>query len=102
MSDITALIIVASVMFCVLGGVTLLAHIYSLNHIKSKTVGAVSTEPQDGHPKQKSARPTSTSPSNRSCGGGEKICPQIRASWWAAPMPKPEQPLWLILAMFTR
>ena len=26
-------------MFCVLGGITLLAHIYSLNNIKSKTVG---------------------------------------------------------------
>lgn len=39
MSGITALIIVAAVMFCVLGGITLLAHIYSLNNIKSKTVG---------------------------------------------------------------
>lgn len=33
------LIIVAAVMFCVLGGVGLLAHIYNLNNIKSKTVG---------------------------------------------------------------
>lgn len=39
MPNITALIIVATVMFCVLGGVTLLAHIYNLNNIKSKTVG---------------------------------------------------------------
>ena len=37
--NVTTLIIVASVMFCVLGGITLLAHIYSLNNIKSKTVG---------------------------------------------------------------
>ncbi len=39
MSGITTLIIVAAVMFCVLGGVSLLAHIYNLNNIKSKTVG---------------------------------------------------------------
>ena len=39
MPNITALIVVATVMFCVLGGVTLLTHIYNLNNIKSKTVG---------------------------------------------------------------
>ena len=39
MPDITALIVIATVMFCVLGGITLLAHIYNLNNIKSKTVG---------------------------------------------------------------
>ncbi len=33
------LILVAAVMFCVLGGISLLAHIYNLNNIKSKTVG---------------------------------------------------------------
>ena len=39
MSGTTTLIVVAAVMFCVLGGITLLAHIYNLNSIKSKTVG---------------------------------------------------------------
>ena len=39
MSNIGALIFVAAVMFCILGGITLLAHIYNLNNIKSKTVG---------------------------------------------------------------
>ena len=34
MSGITTLIVVAVVMFCVLGGVTLLAHIYNLNNIE--------------------------------------------------------------------
>jgi len=38
-SGITTLIIVAAVMACTLGGVTLLAYVYNLNHIKSKTVG---------------------------------------------------------------
>lgn len=33
------LVIIAAVMFAVLGGVTLLSHIYNLNNIKSKTVG---------------------------------------------------------------
>lgn len=39
MSGITTLIIVAAVMACTLGGVTLLAYVHNLNHIKSKTVG---------------------------------------------------------------
>ena len=39
MSGISVVIVVAVVMVCSLGGITLLAHIYNLNHIKSKTVG---------------------------------------------------------------
>lgn len=39
MPNIAPLIFVAVLMFCVLSGVTLLAHIYSLNNIKAKTVG---------------------------------------------------------------
>lgn len=39
MSGIGTLILIAAVMFCVLGGITLLSHIYNLNNIKSKTVG---------------------------------------------------------------
>ena len=39
MSRIVVLGLVTVVMFCVLGGITLLAHIYNLNNIKSKTVG---------------------------------------------------------------
>lgn len=39
MSGITILIITAAAMACALGGVSLLAHVYTLNSIKSKTVG---------------------------------------------------------------
>lgn len=39
MPNIAALITVAAVMFAVLGAITLIAHIYKLNNIKSKTVG---------------------------------------------------------------
>lgn len=39
MSGFTTLVLVGAVMFAVLGGVTLLAHIYTLNNIKAKTVG---------------------------------------------------------------
>ena len=39
MSNLTTLIVLGAVMFAVLGGITLLSHIYSLNNIKSKTVG---------------------------------------------------------------
>ena len=38
MSSITLLIVIGALMATVLGGVTLLNHIYNLNHIKSKTV----------------------------------------------------------------
>lgn len=39
MSGITILIIAAAAMACTLGGVSFLAHVYTLNNIKSKTVG---------------------------------------------------------------
>ena len=39
MSGITILIIAAAAMACTLSGVSLLAHVYTLNNIKSKTVG---------------------------------------------------------------
>ena len=39
MSGVTTLIIVVVVMFCILGAITLLAQIYNLNNIKSRTVG---------------------------------------------------------------
>ena len=39
MSGISTLIFVGAVMACVLGGITVVAHIYNLNSIKSKTVG---------------------------------------------------------------
>ena len=39
MSGITILIIAAAAMACALGGVSLVAHVYTLNNIKSKTVG---------------------------------------------------------------
>ena len=39
MEGIATLVIVAIVMFAVLGAISVLAHIYNLNNIKSKTVG---------------------------------------------------------------
>ena len=39
MPNVVILILVGAAMFAVLGGVTLLTHIYNLNNIKSKTVG---------------------------------------------------------------
>lgn len=39
MPNITPLIFVGALMFCVLSGITLLAHIYNLNNIKAETVG---------------------------------------------------------------
>ena len=54
------LVIVAGIMFAVLGGVTLLSHIYSLNGIKSNStisrarpLATVSTVRLDGRPKQR-------------------------------------------------
>ena len=39
MPNIAVLITVAAVMFAVLGAITLIAHIYKLNNIKSKSCG---------------------------------------------------------------
>lgn len=39
MSDITILVIIGCIMLCVLGGISVLTHLYNLNNIKSKTVG---------------------------------------------------------------
>lgn len=39
MSNVASLILIGAIMFGTLGGVTLLSHIYSLNNIKSRTVG---------------------------------------------------------------
>ena len=39
MSNLTILILVAVGMACVLGGITLVTHLYNLNGIKAKTVG---------------------------------------------------------------
>lgn len=39
MSGLPVLIIVAAIMFALLGGVTIISHMYNLNRIKSKTVG---------------------------------------------------------------
>ncbi len=39
MSNVAGLIVMGAIMFGVLGGISLLSHIYSLNNIKSRTVG---------------------------------------------------------------
>jgi len=39
MANVASLILIGAIMFGVLGGVTLLSHIYNLNNIKSRTVG---------------------------------------------------------------
>ena len=48
MPNIAPLIFVATLMFCVLSGVTLLAHIYNLNNIKAKPLEMVSMVPRGG------------------------------------------------------
>ena len=39
MGNTALLIVIAAVMFAVIGGITLASHLYNLNGIKSKTVG---------------------------------------------------------------
>ena len=65
MSGISTLIFVGAVMACVLGGITVVAHIYNLNSIKSKPLATVSTVQQGGQRKAKSARLTNTFRSRR-------------------------------------
>ena len=69
MPDIAALVTVAAVMFAVLGAITLIAHIYNLNNIKSKTV---STERLGGQTKRRYERPTVTFRSHQRNGVGRQ------------------------------
>ena len=78
MSGVTTLIIVAVVMFCILGGITLLAQIYNLNNIKSRTVGTVSTVRLGLLLKRKYAGHTNKFPSRRSCGGSRQKATHYR------------------------
>jgi hypothetical protein len=73
MSGVTTLIVVAVVMFCILGGITLLAQIYNLNNIKSRTVG----DGQHGTAR-KYAGHTNKFPSRRSCGGSRQKATHYR------------------------
>ena len=69
MPNIASLVTVAVVMFCILDGITLLAQIYNLNNIKSRTVGTVSTARRGLLPKRKYAGHTNKFLLRRSCGG---------------------------------
>ena len=63
-------------MFILMGVIPLLANNYSLNGIKSKTVG----DGQYGTARQKSNGPLHRFPMSRRCGGRENICPRYRGS----------------------
>ena len=89
------LVIVAGIMFAVLGGVTLLSHIYSLNGIKSKTVGDGQHGTARWATKAEIRRSTSTCRLIRNVGVSRQPKdrhPQamtasrcLKASWWDVP-----------------
>lgn len=62
----------AGVMVAVIGGLSLLGDHYTLNNIKSKTVGDGQMARHGGQPMRSSARPTPSSPSKCRTGGREK------------------------------
>ena len=124
MSGITTLIIIAAAMACTLGGVSLLAYVYNLNHIKSKTVGdgqhgtarwASSGEIKKTYrhipytPKKwreqarKGQTPTMSRPkkscSERKARSSRKLC--RKASWSGAKERKTTPLQWWIQATFT-
>lgn len=59
-SQVYILIAAAAVMFSVIGGLSLLAHYYTLNGIKSRTVGMDNMAQQDLLPRMKLKAPTNT------------------------------------------
>lgn len=88
MSPIASLVLIAAVMFTVLGLISLLAHIYNLNNIKNKTVGDGQHGTAAGQEKRKSIKPTSISRLHRSCGERAKICPKHKALLSAVILPE--------------
>lgn len=85
MPQIEILILVVLGMFAVLGGFSMMAHIYNLNNIKNKTVGNGQHVPPAGRPRRKSAPCISMSRLRQSNGGRERTCRRSRELWWAAP-----------------
>ena len=72
MPNIAALVTVAAVMFAVLGAITLIAHIYNLNNIESKTVGDGQHGTARWQTKRRYERPTATSRSRRKSGASRQ------------------------------
>lgn len=70
-SQIYMLIAVAAVMFCVIGGLSLLAHYYTLSGIKSRTVGDGQHGTARFPPSGKSKISINTSHSGLSFGDGD-------------------------------
>lgn len=72
MPNIAALITVAAVMFALLGAIMLIAHIYNLNNIKSKTVGDGQHGTARWQTKRRYERPTATFRSRQRKGVGRQ------------------------------
>lgn len=83
-SQVYILIAVVAVMFSIIGGLSLLAHYYTLSGIKSKTVGDGQHGTARFAAESEIKKPTPMYPMNRRNGGVGKICPPCRGLWWAA------------------
>ena len=100
-SQVTILIAVAAVMFFVIGGLSLLAHYYTLSGIKSKTVGDGQHGTARFATENKTNGHTPMYPTSQRNGGVGRICPPCRGLWWAASKKLAQPLLSLMTATFT-
>lgn len=83
MQPVVMLVIAGVAMFSVIGGVSLLSHYYTLNGIKSRTVGDGQHGTARFATKRKSQKPMCRCPMNRSCGAGVRTC-RLHRDWYSA------------------
>lgn len=81
MGNVMSLVFVAVVMVSVLGGITLLTHVYSLNGIKNKRLVTDSMALLVGQQRKKFVTPMYMYHSIQKNGVKETVCPQNKA-WW--------------------
>ena len=93
-TQVITLIVVGAIMFLVIGGLAFLSHYYTLDGIKSKTVGDGQHGTARWLPNRRFGRPMPMSLLNQSCGARESICRKSRALSLAAKGPKTMLQLW--------
>lgn len=78
MQPVVILLIAGSAMFIMIGGLSLLSHYYTLNGIKSRTVGDGQYGTARFATQKKLRKPMRASRMNRNAGGRENICRRHR------------------------
>ena len=83
MQPVVMLVIAGVAMFSVIGGVSLLSHYYTLNGIKSRTVGDGQHGTARFATKKEIAETYVQAAYERSCGAGVRTC-RLHRDWYSA------------------